>query len=383
MTIQKIKTLLQTDVGITLLIALSWQVVMTILGALYRQHGGVLDHTIIWDGTWYLNIIQDHYVHNQASAVFYPLFPGIVQLLHTLSFGLLSYSFIGLLVNTVALWFALWGLTVIAQKFTIKRRFLVVGFFLLAPTAIFLHLFYTEALFAALGFWAYAFALQKRWLWVGIMLALLTACRLPSLLFVLLCALEYWRSYSWNIKRAINKNVLYFLLAPIGFMAYGLYLLALRGDFFAMFHAYKVTQDWAYQVFQPNFLHTIGRATLETIHAVIGKRPFDSDIFINHALPLLGIFTLLACSLYLLYRVRKRGIPLGIVGLVSIVFFTLNNNLVSVHRYTLPCLGIYLVIVMLYEKHRKLRPVIISVGIAAALLQCFLLALLFNGTFIG
>ena len=36
-----------------------------------------------------------------------------------------------------------------------------------APAAFFLHSFYSEAVFCALGFWAYLFALRRQWLWMG------------------------------------------------------------------------------------------------------------------------------------------------------------------------------------------------------------------------
>ena len=83
-----------------------------------------------------------------------------------------------------------------------------------APAAFFLHVFYGKALFLALSLWAYLFALKRNWIGVGILLALLTAARLPALLVIGLCGLEYLHSYSWNLKKAFNKNILWFLLAP-------------------------------------------------------------------------------------------------------------------------------------------------------------------------
>jgi hypothetical protein len=249
--------------------------------------------------------------------------------------------------------------------------------FLVAPAAIFTHLFYSEAVFVAIGFWAYAFALQRRWLLVAITLAFLTATRLPSLLFVGLCGLEYLRAYNWNIRNAIHRSLAYFLLAPAGFLLYGLYLLAVRGHFFAMFSAYKSANAWPYLSFEPNFFYTIFRAARETGLAVIGKRIFDNNIIVNHAIPLLCLAILLGCSVYLLYTCRGKGVPLGIFGLCSIVFVTVNSSLLAVHRYLLPCLSIYIALALIYADYRRLRVLVISVGLAMLAAQAILIYMLF------
>src|SRR5690606_32700962 len=105
-----------------------------------------------------------------------------------------------------ALGFGIVALMRIVAHFKASRhqQFIAVAAFLCFPSAFFLHTFYTEALFIALAFWAYLFALQRKWWAMGILLAVLTASRLPSVLFVALCGLEYLRSYSWNIRQAFN-----------------------------------------------------------------------------------------------------------------------------------------------------------------------------------
>ena len=373
------KTLLKNDTVLAFVIAIVWQLVMTVIGGILA-HKGFLGHMTLWDGGWYLNIINEHYRINPASPAFYPLFPLVIDTLAITTFHIFSYPLIGLFVNTIALGFAIAALLAIAKHFNIKAhaRYICVALFLLSPAAFFLHQFYGEAIFAALSFWAYAFALQRKWLYVGILLAFLTASRLPSLLFIGLCGLEYLRAYDWKIKKALNPKVLYFLLAPIGFIAYGLYLLVVRGDFFAMFSAYKATDDWIYQSFNPNFLYPIARGCYQILLAFTGRLPFTSELLVNVAIPLFALAILLICSLYLIFKHRGKGIPLGIFGLVSIVFFTLNNNLVSIHRYTLPCLGIYIALTLIYTQHRKLRPVVIATGLITFSIQVLLIIWLYT-----
>lgn len=377
------KTLLKNDVAVAFIIAVAWQLVMTVIGSILLPDPvgkGFWFHTTPWDGGWYLNIISEHYRTNPASPAFYPLFPLIIDTLAIITFHIFDYPFIGLVVNTIALGLAIAALLAIVKHFNIKAyaRYVCVALFLLSPAAFFLHQFYGEAIFAAIGFWAYAFALQKKWLYVGILLALLTASRLPSLLFVGLCGLEFLRAYDWNIKKALNPKILYFLLAPIGFITYGLYLLAVRGDFFAMFSAYKATDDWIYQSFNPNFLYPIARGCYQIILALTSRLPLNSELLVNVAVPLFSLTILLGCSLYLIFKYRGKGIPLGIFGLVSIVFFTLNNNLVSVHRYILPCLGIYIALTLIYTQHHRLRPLVVAVGLMTLSVQILLVIWLYT-----
>lgn len=349
-----------------------WQIAMTITGV-QLAGGGLLAHTMVYDGVWYQDIILHHYLGMPPSPAFYPLFPLIISAGQFVTFGTIPLSIIGLVVNTVFLWLALCGLLIIAREFKIKHRYLVPLFFMLAPAAFFLHLFYTEPLFTMLSVWTYVFALRRQWLWVGILLALLTATRLPSILVIGLAGLEFLRAYKWNIRQALNPRILYFLLAPLGFIAYGTYLYVVRGNFLEMFSAYKLSDDWTYQVFNPNVFHTIARVTKATFMAIIGERPFDSDIFVNHFVPVITLALLIATSLYLLLRVRGKGIPLGVTGLMSVIMFSLNNNLVSVHRYILPCFGIYVALAIIYESKSRARPLIIALVAFMALLQIPLL----------
>jgi len=378
---------LKTDFGIALVITIIWKFVM--LGIGYFVDNAVntnvtfLNHTVGWDSNWYINIVHDHYTTNGPSAVFYPLFPLLVGLVQLISFTVFDPIMSAQVINTIAVWLTLTALFKIGKILLDKNKsFWLIALVLSAPAAFFMHLFYSEALFMALGFWAYLFALRHRWLYMGITLAILTATRLPAVLFIALCLLEFMRAYDWKIQHILNKKLLYFLIAPLGFIFYGIYLLIIRGDFFAMFHAYKLTSDWSYQVLDPNILKTIGSITFEVGRATIGLRPFDNDITINHLIPLIALVILGACSLYLIIKKRGLFLPIGIAGLISIVMFTLNSNIVSAHRYILPCLSIYFAIV-LFTKVKYQSVILICVCAAGFAVQVLLFALFVSHVFVG
>lgn len=383
-----LKTFLRSDFGIALLITVAWKVLLTTLGFVIDSVNGgatsLIDHTMRWDAGWYVTILNGHYADNLASAAFYPLFPLFVGTVHVLSFGLFDYAVSGQILNTVAVWFGLTALIKLGRQLVGENnKFWLVALLLSAPAAFFMHVFYSEALFIALSFWAYYFALKRRWFGVGILLALLTATRLPSVLIVALCGLEFMRAYDWNIKKIFNKNLLLFLLVPFGFIAFSVYLHFTQNDFLGMFHAYQATTDWVYQVFNPNIIETIAKSAYQIVRAIAGLRPFDNELFINIALPLWSLFILGISSLYLILKHRKNLLPLGITGLLAIIMFTLNSNIVSAHRYVLPMLAVYIATVLFVGKF-KLRTwilvLICSIGVIIQLsLFMFFIRTLFAG----
>ena len=373
--------LIKIDFGIALLIVIGWKILLTTLGFILSINAdsgaGLLDHTMYWDAGWYTTIITDHYATNLASAAFYPLFPLLVGIVNLLSFNALGIPLAGQLVNTVAVWFAVTALIKLSREILGKEnKYWLVAMVLAAPAAFFMHVFYSEAVFMAVSLWAYYFALKRQWLGVGILLAVLSAARLPALLIIALCGLEFLRAYDWNLKKVFNKNLLYFLLVPIGFITYMIYLSIVQHDPLGMFHAYAHTNDWAYQIFNPNILETIAKSGYQVIRAAIGVRPIDSELIVNILLPLASIILLALSSVYLLIKHRKKYLPLAIVGILSLIMFTLNSNIVSVHRYILPSLTIYVAIALL-AKHIK-KPIIIYawciIGIAIQIVLFYLFA---------
>lgn len=358
-------------------IALFWQLTLSVAG--YITAGGwPLAHTMFWDGGWYETILNGGYFDNPSAPVFYPLFPLLIWILQQLTFHLLPIATLGFVVNTCALWLALVALYRIGRKLVAGQEWLVILLFLTAPAAFFMHMFYTEALFCAMAFWAYWFALERKWLPMAILLAFLTAARLPSILFVGLCTLEYLRAHQWNLTKTFkDKTALLFLLVPLGLVAYGLFLYAVWGDFLYMFHAYAAEQLWVYQSFDPNIIATLYQAAVESIHILAGR---DGQIA-NTVFPLFSIVILGATSTYALITARQKQhgalLPLGLFGFAAIVLFTLNNNVVSVHRYILPCLVVYVAIAHFYAKKTWVKPFVWAF-IAVCVLQQAILFLLFT-----
>lgn len=358
------------------LIALGWQALFSVAGFLAGD-GQLLTHTMLWDAGWYEAILKGGYFDNPSVPVFYPLFPLLIWTIQQITFHLLSLATIGLVVNTLALWLALLALYRVGRKLVAGREWLVVLLFLASPAAFFLHMFYTEALFCAIAFWAYWFALERKWLQMALLLGLLTATRLPSLLFVGLCALEYVHAHHWSLRKTFqDKTVFLFLIAPLGFVAYGLFLHILHGDFLGMFHAYQAQPIWTYQSFNPNILIPLYDAAVSSLYIVIGK----GGQVVNTMIPLFSLVALGTASVYAIVARHKNQalLPLGLFGLAAMVMFSINNNIISVHRYVLPCLVIYIVAAYTYSRNEWTK-LLVGAFLFVGFAQQIMLFLLFTG----
>lgn len=392
----------RSDLGKATMLAIGWQVLMALVGNILElslkhvSHNPLfslsphtlLSHTLLWDGSWYLHITEGLYSTSSPSAVFYPLFPFTAWLIHAITLNFVSTAAAGLFVNTVALAFAIYALLKISNFFIPKKyEWWVVILFLASPAAIFLHFFYAEALFCAIGFWAYLAALRRQWLLTGICLALLTATRLPAILFIGLCLLEYARAYDWSLKKLFNRNALSFLLAPVGFICFGIYLWFVRKDFLAMFHGYHDTHDWAYHIFNLNIFQTYSIEIKRIIsslhnHSVIA---FDPNLITNHLIPLVTLVILLVSSCYILRALPTNSpkIPLAIFGLVSLFFFSINSNFVSVHRYLLPILIIYIAAIHFFTRKPWRIPLFYALVYTSIIVQTYLYILYVSIYFAG
>ncbi|MFG1639848.1 hypothetical protein ACGFMK_06155 [Amycolatopsis sp. NPDC049252] len=364
---------LRGDYARVLAIVLAWNVVLIAVAWLFgpstpASEGipktgvgstlSLLSHTYRWDAGNYGEIAAHAYTGSYVpTRAFYPVFPILVWLVQTISFGTLGLLAAGFLVNVVATWLAAVALLQIGRHFFAGERapWLVVAAFLSAPTAFFLHSFYSEAVFCALGFWAYLFALRRQWLWMGLTLIPLTASRVTAAVFVGLCFLEFWRSKDWKLRGLLSWHLLWFPAAFLGLGAVMAYMKVQTGSAFASFNALKGVASWSYHHFDPNIVKTLWTEGKITGHALLGDTRMDSWTLMSHVLPLIGLVLLFVSSVYVLVALRSKGVPLALFGFASIVMLTMNSNVVSVHRYLLPCLVMYVALVLFGERRPQLR----------------------------
>ncbi|WP_181780911.1 hypothetical protein [Pseudonocardia pini] len=333
-----------------------------------------ISHTERWDALWLQGVAEGSYARDPQSAAFYPLFPGLARGVSEAT-GL-DLLLAGLLVNVVATGFAVYALLRIGRSHLPGRwAWLLVGLFLTTATAYFLHAFYSEAVFCALSFGAYAFARERRWAPMGLCLILAGTSRVTAVLVVGLCFLEFCRAYGWRPRAVLRPALLWFPASLLGFAGYALALRIVTGDAFAMFSGYGPGRHWAFNVFTPNVPETLAGNVVTAWDAVTGATPLTATVLADSILPLLALAVLLATSVHLLVALRADGIPLAALGIASFLMFTLNGNLIAVHRYTLPCLSIYVSLSLLAAHRWSARPFVAALALGNVLLQGLMFAL--------
>lgn len=170
-----------------------------------------------WDAPHYLRIAEVGYrdeAEDRLLIVFFPLYPLAIRVVH---FVIPSYLVSGLVVSslaTVAAGFFLQSLARLDGDDEEANRSL--WYFFLFPTAYFLFLPYTEALFIALVLGSFFAARRRRWTWAGILGMLACATRMQGLALVPALAFEAL----WQERWRAPLRAFWLLLIPVGFVSY-------------------------------------------------------------------------------------------------------------------------------------------------------------------
>src|SRR5256714_14959833 len=151
-----------------------------------------------WDATHFLRLAEFGYTaSDKFKAWFYPLYPWSVRFCSYLCGDYLGASF---LVSGIALLFAviiLRRLAVFAWSPEIGRR--TVFFFLIFPTAFYLHIGYTESLFLALLLGSVFAAGKERWWLAGLLGAFAWMTRANGIILLPTLAVE--AIYQWRLSK--------------------------------------------------------------------------------------------------------------------------------------------------------------------------------------
>ena len=133
------------------------------------------------------------------------------------------------------------------QNLMENAAFRAAAFFVVFPTAYFLLVGYTEALFCALAFGAVLATRRQRWLFAGLLGGLAAAARLSGLALLPLLVIELF--YARRALREMWQAILAPALIVLGFVTYLLTNLLVLGDAFAFISVQR--QHWSHSLSAP------------------------------------------------------------------------------------------------------------------------------------
>jgi len=179
-----------------------------------------------WDVGYYQEIAEFGYRATDGSLAFYPLFPWLVHLAASISGSCLAA---GLIVSGIASVIAavlLRRLVVLDYRPTVAMR--SVWFFLIFPTAYFLHVGYSESLFLAFALACILAARHESWCLAGFLGALCWMTRAPGAIIMPTLVVEAVQQYRQN--RRWKWSWLWIAIVPAGFAVYLLTNWQVSGD---------------------------------------------------------------------------------------------------------------------------------------------------------
>jgi Gpi18-like mannosyltransferase len=219
--------------------------------------GRVWDH---WDAQHYLYLATHGYTATGDARnliAFFPLYPALISAVAATGLPARSAA---LLISNVAGVVAAILLYEIAAAPGVERAavnplqdlrenaaFRAAAFFVVFPTAYFLLVGYTEALFCALAFGAVLAARRQRWLFAGLLGGLGAAARLTGLALLPFLLIELF--YARHTLRQVGQAVVAPALIVLGFLTYLLTNVLVLGDAFAFIAVQR--QHWSHSLSAP------------------------------------------------------------------------------------------------------------------------------------
>ncbi len=368
----------------------SWRIVITLIGLLavfifpfhqgFTLHGPnfkLPDLSLMWasfDGQHYLKLARFGYNHPQTGFMqaFFPVYPSVIRLISNV---FPSYLFSALTISHLSFLAALYFLIrLIKLDYSEKTAHSTIMLLLLFPTSFFFASVYSESLFLLISVLVFYTARKKRWLLSSVLVSIATATRLTGVFLIPALLVEFWISNGKDIKKSFqNPSWIWFLLTPVGLIAYMLFLQRSVGD------------PFYFATIQPLFgaQREVGKMIL--LHQVF-YRYAKMLVFVNHLSPL--FFTVLLEALtgglflglsILLFKHSRLSYALYV--LPSYLLPTITGTFSSMPRYVLVLFPAFILMGKWLENKNKKTKIIIYTTLV--ILSFFSIALFTRGYFIS
>lgn len=313
-----------------------------------------------FDGVHYLTIATLGYAA-QFTQVFFPLYPMLINLVHTLSN--IDPLIIGLIISNIFFFFSIFIFSkLLSLDYKKETVIWTLLFLVLFPTSFYFGSMYTESLFFFLVLSSFLAARKKKWVLSAVLGAFAAGTRLTGIF--LLPAL-WWEWKEKNIFRSPLP------LIPVGLLSYMLYLQVKFGDFLYFWHAQPVfgaERTGSGIVLLPQVLWRYFK--------ILTTVPVASETF---WIPALEVTSTIVAILILIIGYFKKIRPSYLIfALLLVLTPTLTGTFSSMPRYVLLAFPIFMVLGML-----KSRLVKITLLVFMALLLAVLTVLFTNGHWVS
>ncbi|MFT3876527.1 MAG: mannosyltransferase family protein [Propioniciclava sp.] len=313
-----------------------------------------------WDVGHFLRIAAEGYADPQEMA-FFPGWPLILR----------GFSALGLQPALAGAGIAL--VCSLLAAFALKR---IAGLWgaiawLLAPTAVFTAVAYTEAPFCAAAFWAWERATERRWGQAALLAALACTLRVSGLFLIGALVILALTQAGRRGDGPVGSRLAWLMLPAAVLIAYITYLYGLTGSWTAWFSAQEAGWNRAF--------HWPWEAVAHQWSALWRPTPEHPEwVWIFRAEMISWIIGVLVTVIAL---ARKRVAEASWVG-VQVLAFSLSYWLMSVNRAVLLWFPLWRLIGEFVESRPRTRAWIIlgwTVAVLAVALQCLWAWLFFTG----
>ncbi len=284
-----------------------------------------------WDAVHYQEIAQSGYdATSDLKTWFFPLYPWVIRGVAWLGCcGYVASSFIVSCVACVAAALLLRRLVELDFSRAIALR--AVWFFLIFPTAYFLHIGYTESLFLSLALGCFLAARTQRWWLAGLLGGLGAMTRSTGMILIPALAVEAVQQMLQ--EKRWRWSALWLALVPLGFGVYLLLNWKVTGDPFAFLELRK-------EVFHLYFTWPWVGIAMDT-HTIFHTPPSESQTWAHEVL-----FTAVGLVGAIVSWVKLRpsySIWIGGVWLLS----TSANYVNSMPRYDLTMFPLFILLALI------------------------------------
>lgn len=297
-----------------------------------------------FDGFHYLNLAKYGYgsPFTYMNYAFFPFYPYLVSRFAFIGSYLYSALFISHLSLILGLFFLYKLIRLDYSKKIADTTFLLLLTF---PTAFFFGSVYTESLFLLLSVVTF-YSIRKKQIFLACIFAAIASITRVTGIFLWPAILyEFWIIFGKDIKRAINPDLIWFILPPLGFITYMKFQLLKTND--ALFFVHS----------QPLF--GAGREVDRLILPYqVFFRYFKMIIFVDHTSPLFFtvILEAIAGLLFLcliIYAIKKMRLSYSIYMIPCWLIPSLTGTFSGMPRYVLVLFPAFVLLAEIYLKLPK------------------------------